>query len=115
YAAPAGERMRSTQAKVQEALGRGSLVYRYGFQTEDGLSPGEGTFTVCGFWAVQCLVQSGDVEEGRRMFEALLRYGNDVGLFSEEIDPASGAALGNFPQVFTHVGVINAALALAAA
>ena len=62
---------------------------------------------------MECLARAGDVAAATRAFERLLTYGNDVGLFAEEIDPASGAALGNFPQAFTHVGLINAALTLA--
>jgi GH15 family glucan-1,4-alpha-glucosidase len=103
--------MQATCARILDSLGRDGLVYRY--HGEDGLPPGEGTFGICSFWAVECLARGGDVASATRTFEQLLGYANDVGLFAEEIDPATGAALGNFPQAFTHVGLINAALTLA--
>jgi GH15 family glucan-1,4-alpha-glucosidase len=88
-------------------------VRRYRADTADGLPAGEGAFGLCSFWAVECLARGGDLEAARAAFEDLLGYANDVGLYAEEIDPESGAALGNFPQAFTHVGLINAALTLA--
>jgi GH15 family glucan-1,4-alpha-glucosidase len=106
-------RMRSTCARIHEKLARDSLLYRYETETNDGLPSGEGAFGICSFWAVECVVQSGDVLGATRAFEQLLSYANDVGLFAEEIDPNTGAALGNFPQAFTHIGLINAALTLA--
>ncbi|HEX4993042.1 MAG TPA: glycoside hydrolase family 15 protein [Rubrobacteraceae bacterium] len=108
-------RMRSTCARIQERLGRDGLLYRYETGTDDGLPPGEGAFGICSFWAVECQARGGDVEGAKRAFERLLPYANDVGLFAEEIDPETGAALGNFPQAFTHIGLINAALTLAEA
>ena len=107
-------RMRSTCARIHERLGRDSLVYRYERGTDDGLPTGEGAFGICSFWAVECQARGGNVAAATRAFEQLLVYGNDVGLFAEEIDPETGAALGNFPQAFTHVGLINAALTLGA-
>jgi GH15 family glucan-1,4-alpha-glucosidase len=113
YADPAGERMRGTAARIVERLGAGNgLLYRY--FSDDGLPGGEGAFGICSFWGAESLALEGRQQEAIRWFETLLRYANDVGLFSEEIDPASGALLGNFPQAFTHVGAINAALTLAA-
>src|SRR5262249_45933739 len=106
-------RMRSTCARIREHLGRDGLIYRYRTGTDDGLPPGEGAFGICSFWAVDCLARAGELEAATGAFERLLAYGNDLGLFSEEIDPDTGAALGNFPQAFTHVGLINAALTLA--
>ena len=106
-------RMEGTWRCIDERLGRNGLLYRY--DIDDGLSSEEereGTFGICGFWAVEFLARSGRTEEARERFEHLLQYANDVGLYSEEIDPESGAALGNFPQAFTHVGLISAALAL---
>ena len=105
-------RMRSTFERVKAQLAHGSLFYRYASETDDGLSGGEGAFGMCSFWAVEYVAKRGDVPTATRMFEELLTYGNDVGLFAEEIDPVSGAALGNFPQAFTHIGLINAALTL---
>jgi GH15 family glucan-1,4-alpha-glucosidase len=105
-------RMVSTCARIHERLGRDGLIYRYAEDTADGLPPGEGTFGVCGFWAVECRARAADQRGATHAFERLLACANDVGLFAEEIDPDTGAALGNFPQAFTHVGLINAALTL---
>ncbi|MBA3884249.1 MAG: glycoside hydrolase family 15 protein [Acidobacteria bacterium] len=104
------DRMRATYARVREALGAGTgLLYRY--RTED--SPGEGAFGICSFWGAEYLALGGGTpEEARGVFEHLCGFANDVGLFAEEIDPSTGAALGNFPQAFTHVGLINAAVSL---
>jgi GH15 family glucan-1,4-alpha-glucosidase len=93
-----------------ERLGCGPLIYRY-HQAND-LPPSEGTFGICSFWAVECMARGGDVDGATAAFEQLLTYANDLGLFAEEIDPNTGEALGNFPQAFTHVGLINAALTL---
>jgi GH15 family glucan-1,4-alpha-glucosidase len=110
YASGSDPRVRSTCARIRERLGNGALVYRY--HPTDG-TPGEGAFGVCGFWAVGCRARAGELEDAARAFERLLGYANDVGLFAEEIDPETGAAPGNFPQAFTHVGLVNAALTLA--
>jgi GH15 family glucan-1,4-alpha-glucosidase len=106
-------RMRSTCARIHEKLAHDGLVYRYETGTDDGLPPGEGAFGICSFWAVECVARGGNVGAAARTFEQLLAYANYVGLFAEEVDPDSGAALGNFPQAFTHIGLINAALTLA--
>ncbi|HJR15468.1 MAG TPA: glycoside hydrolase family 15 protein, partial [Gemmatimonadales bacterium] len=111
YADPGSVRMRGTLSAVQARLGRGHLLYRY--LTDDGLPPGEGAFGICGFWGVTAQALAGDRDRAEKAFEHLLGYANDVGLFAEEIDPESGAALGNYPQAFTHVGLIDAALTLA--
>ena len=113
YADPASPRMRGTLAAVRARLGRNGLLHRY--LTDDGLPPGEGAFGICSFWAVTAQALAGDRDGAGKTFELLLGYANDVGLFAEEIDPESGAALGNFPQAFTHVGLIDAALTLAGA
>ncbi|MGQ0560735.1 MAG: glycoside hydrolase family 15 protein [Gemmatimonadota bacterium] len=110
YADASSERMRGTHARVRERLGAHGLLYRY--LVPDGLPEGEGTFTLCSFWAVIHLALAGQLERAQQEFEYLLRFANDVGLFSEEIEPATGAALGNFPQAFTHLGLINAAVTL---
>jgi GH15 family glucan-1,4-alpha-glucosidase len=114
YKDPRHARMRSTFERIHERLGRNGLLYRYerGF---DGLSPPEGAFGICSFWAIDNLAKRGDVEAAGKAFEHVLSYANDVGLFAEEIDVETGAALGNFPQAFTHVGLITAALAIAEA
>jgi GH15 family glucan-1,4-alpha-glucosidase len=113
YIEGTNSRMRSTCARIHEKLATGELVHRYETGTDDGLPPGEGAFGLCSFWAVECVARGGNVEGATRTFEQLLAYANDVGLFAEEIDPDTGAALGNFPQAFTHIGLINAALTLA--
>jgi GH15 family glucan-1,4-alpha-glucosidase len=103
-------RMRATWRRVRERLGaRDGLLHRY----RNAESPGEGAFGACGFWGAEVLaLGAGTAGEAREAFERLCRFANDVGLFAEEIDPAHGEALGNFPQAFTHVGLVNAALSL---
>jgi GH15 family glucan-1,4-alpha-glucosidase len=112
YADPQSPRMRGTLARVRDRLGADGLLYRY-LDEDDGLPGSEGAFGICGFWGVEARALQGEVVAARGDFERLLSFGNDVGLFAEEIDPKDGAALGNFPQAFTHVGVINAAVTLA--
>jgi len=104
-------RMRSTFTHIVAQLGANGLLYRYPFHL-DGLPPGEGAFAAGSFWAVQCLEEQGLHDTACRHFERLLSLSNHLGLFAEEIDPATGAALGNFPQAYTHVGLINAALSI---
>jgi GH15 family glucan-1,4-alpha-glucosidase len=110
YADPANLRMRNTYRCIRERLGVDGLLFRY--LGPDGLPPGEGAFGICGFWGVEYLARQGDLEGAVRNFEHLLSFANDVGLFAEEVDPETGFSLGNFPQAFTHVGLINAALAI---
>jgi GH15 family glucan-1,4-alpha-glucosidase len=112
YREPGHPRMRATLDRIQERLGRDGLLYRYE-PGMDGLAAREGAFGICSFWAVDNLAKRGDIDAGERLFEHILSFANDVGLFAEEIDVGTGAALGNFPQAFTHVGLINAATALA--
>jgi GH15 family glucan-1,4-alpha-glucosidase len=92
------------------------LVYRY--RTEDsvdGLAGGEGTFLLCTFWLAQALAQAGELERARRVFTIAIASLNDVGLLSEEVDPSTGELLGNFPQAFSHIGLVNAAWAISEA
>ncbi|HET9448172.1 MAG TPA: glycoside hydrolase family 15 protein, partial [Steroidobacteraceae bacterium] len=107
-------RMRGTYDLICQRLGRNGLFHRYE-RDVDGLTPGEGAFGICSFWAIDHLVCRGDLDDARRMFEHVISFANDLGLFAEEIDPEDGAQLGNFPQAFTHVGLIFAALSLARA
>jgi GH15 family glucan-1,4-alpha-glucosidase len=88
----------------------GELVYRY--RHSDGLEGEEGAFSICTFWLAQALTMIGERERAERVFRRMLRHANHVGLYSEEIDPQSGAFLGNFPQAFTHIALINCAAAL---
>jgi GH15 family glucan-1,4-alpha-glucosidase len=92
------------------------LVYRY--RTEggvDGLAGEEGTFLLCTFWLAQALAMADQVERARAVFERAARYANDLGLLAEEVDPVSGELLGNFPQAFSHIGLVNAAWAISQA
>jgi GH15 family glucan-1,4-alpha-glucosidase len=104
--------MAATCARIHERLGHDGLISRYAETTHDGLPAGEGAFGICSFWAVECRARGGDLAGATATFERLLGYANDVGLLAEEVDWETGAALGNFPQAFTHVGLINAALTL---
>jgi GH15 family glucan-1,4-alpha-glucosidase len=88
-----------------------SLVYRYEPGDGDGLTGEEGTFSICTFWLVEALTRAGRVEEARLIFEKMLTYASPLGLYSEELGP-SGEFLGNFPQAFTHIGCISAAVNL---
>jgi GH15 family glucan-1,4-alpha-glucosidase len=74
-----------------------------------GLSGEEGTFVICSFWLVSCLAMAGELDRAEQLFDQLAGYANDVGLFAEEIDTKNGEQLGNFPQAFSHIGLINAA------
>jgi GH15 family glucan-1,4-alpha-glucosidase len=111
YVEPTSPRMLATCARVHERLGKNGLLYRYRM-ANDGLPPGEGAFGIASFWAVDCRCRQGAVDAAAAAFEHLCTLANDVGLFAEELDPETGAPLGNFPQAFTHVGLIDAALTL---
>ena len=103
-------RVVSTVACIRRELADRPLLRRYlTEETDDGLPGGEGAFALCSFWLVQSLARMVEVEEATRLFEQLLGFGNHLGLFSEMVDPGTGAALGNFPQAFTHIGLILAA------
>jgi len=110
---PAGDpRVKGTVAAIQRELMVDGLVHRYppeGSQSVDGLPPGEGTFLACTFWLADNLALMGRRDEALAIFERLLTLRNDVGLLAEEFDPASGHHLGNFPQAFSHVALVNTA------
>ncbi|MGH3564171.1 MAG: glycoside hydrolase family 15 protein, partial [Mycobacterium sp.] len=94
------------------------LVYRYRTDIDrnvDGLTGGEGTFLLCTFWLAHALASSGQIARAREVFDRAISYRNDVGLLSEEVDPATGELLGNFPQAFSHIGLVDAAWAIAQA
>ena len=101
-------RMASTIETLRRELSQGDLVYRH----RNDETGGEGAFLICSFWLIECLTLQGKLDEAEALFDALCQRANDVGLYSEEIDAHTGAFLGNFPQAFTHIGLINAALAL---
>lgn len=102
----------STLRAVGEKLMDDSLVHRYSIDTGfDGLQGAEGTFNMCSFWYVECVARAGDLQKARFYFEKMLGYANHLGLFAEETGN-SGEQLGNFPQAFTHLSLISAALYL---
>jgi GH15 family glucan-1,4-alpha-glucosidase len=107
-------RMRATIEAIADRLtDERGLVYRYRTSDGvDGLAGTEGTFLLCTFWLAQALAMAGCAARAREVFERAARYANDVGLLAEEIDPGSGEPLGNFPQAFSHIGLINAAWAI---
>src|SRR3546814_11320686 len=111
YGNPEDARMRTTFERIEARLGRDGLFYRYEPQFDAVAAP-EGAFGICSFWAIENLARRGDLGRAERLFEGMLGHANDVGLFAEEIDPENGEALGNFPQAFTHIGLINAAVAI---
>jgi GH15 family glucan-1,4-alpha-glucosidase len=112
---------------AQRLSGDGGLLYRYrpyddAGQTQgqkphdlssiDGLPGSEGAFLACTWWLVSDLCRMGEIEEAQRRMEHLLSFASPLGLYSEEVDPATGALLGNYPQAFTHIGLINSAVTL---
>jgi len=111
FADPKSHRMQSTLDRILERLGDGHLIKRYE-GVDDGLAGEEGAFVLCCFWAVEALAVSGRIDEAVDRFHKLCGHMNDVGLMAEEIDVRTGEALGNFPQAFSHVGLINAAAAI---
>jgi GH15 family glucan-1,4-alpha-glucosidase len=111
FAGPTDPRFLSSLDRIGRELVSDSLVYRYAATGHDGLDGAEGTFNLCSFWYVDALTHAGRLKEARMVFEKMLTYANHVGLYAEEIGP-SGEALGNFPQAFTHLALISAAVNL---
>ncbi len=105
-------RMLSTIDAILEQLVVDDLRYRY-LDAPEGLSGGEATFVLCTFWLIDALILAGREAEAQRLFERMLGRATSLGLYAEEIDPTTGAHLGNFPQAFSHIGLINAAVSLA--
>ncbi len=106
------ERMRSTIDAVDRELTEDGMVLRYRNASglnADGLAGEEGTFVICTYWLVSCLARAGELERAERLFERLSGYSTDLGLLAEEVDTDSDELLGNFPQAFSHIGLINAA------
>ena len=101
------EVMQATVRHVRERLGRGDYLLRY--DAPDGIEGQEGAFLICSFWLVDALLATGEVDDAERLLDRLLGCANHVGLYPEEIDPASGAFLGNFPQALTHLALIGSA------
>src|SRR5439155_24782488 len=106
------QRMRATIDAIADDLTEDGLVLRYRNEeglNADGLEGEEGTFVICSFWLVSALAQAGEVDRAEELFDQLASYANDVGLLAEEIDTANDELLGNFPQAFSHIGLIKAA------
>jgi GH15 family glucan-1,4-alpha-glucosidase len=106
---PSDPRVIGTVAAIERELLHDGLVRRYATEGQDGLPPGEGVFIACSFWLVDCYAMMGRMDEAERLFARLLAIRNDVGLLAEEYDPRAGRMLGNFPQAFSHVGLVNSA------
>lgn len=105
-------RVRATLDRIAKELSVDGFVYRY-LDGADGLPGGEATFLICSFWLVDNLALTGQLERARGLFERLCGCANDLGLLAEEVDPRTGELLGNFPQAFSHIGLINSAIQLA--
>ena len=116
FLSPDDPRVRGTLEAVRRDLLVDGFVQRYrhdhAVESVDGLPPGEGAFFLCSFWFVDNLVLLGELDEAREMFERLLSLRNELGLLSEEYDPTSGRLVGNFPQAFSHIGLVNTAMLL---
>ena len=105
------ERVRATVLAIADELTVDGLVLRYRVEeTDDGLSGEEGTFAICSFWLVSALAEIGEHDRARSLCEKMLSFASPLGLYAEEIDPRSGRHLGNFPQAFTHLALINAVM-----
>jgi GH15 family glucan-1,4-alpha-glucosidase len=108
---PEDPRVRATVLAVADELTVDGMVLRYRTdETDDGLSGEEGTFTICSFWLVSALCEIGELDRARELCEKLLSYASPLQLYAEEIDPRSGRHLGNFPQAFSHLALINAVM-----
>jgi GH15 family glucan-1,4-alpha-glucosidase len=104
-------RIKATVLAIADELTRDGLVLRYQVsETDDGLAGEEGTFTICSFWLVSALSEIGEHRRARDLCEKVLSYASPLLLYAEEIDPKSGRHLGNFPQAFTHLALINAVM-----
>jgi GH15 family glucan-1,4-alpha-glucosidase len=106
---PEDERVRATVMAIRDELTEGGLVLRYRTEeTDDGLRGEEGTFLICSFWLVSALSEIGEHREAEHLCERLLSYASPMGLYAEELEASSGRHLGNYPQAFTHLALINA-------
>ncbi len=109
FLAPEDERVRATVMAIRDELTEGGLVLRYRTDaTDDGLRGEEGTFLICSFWLVSALSEIGEHREAEHLCERLLSYSSPLELYAEELEASSGRHLGNYPQAFTHLALINA-------
>src|SRR5690606_333310 len=103
-------RVRGTLAAIERELLHDGFVLRYSTkQVDDGIGGREGAFLACSFWLADAYAMDGRIEEAKTLFERLLTLRNDLGLLAEEYDPVDGRLLGNFPQGFSHIGLVNTA------
>jgi GH15 family glucan-1,4-alpha-glucosidase len=101
--------VRATVLAIADELTEDGLVLRYRVAgTDDGFASDEGTFTICSFWLVSALAEIGEMQRARQLCEKLLSHASPLALYAEQIDAVSGRQLGNFPQAFTHLALINA-------
>ena len=114
YCDASSPRMRSTCKVICENLSSNGLIWRYR-HVDDGVTGPEGSFGICNFWMAEVLARAGKLDQARHYFEQILKRENTVGLWPEEVDTATGEYLGNYPQGFTHIGLINAAIAISKA
>src|SRR6185436_195491 len=104
------ERLRATVDAIADELSDGGFVLRYRTdETDDGLHGEEGTFLICSFWLVSALTIVGELDRARELMERLLRIASPLGLYAEEFEAGTGRHLGNFPQAFSHLALIEAA------
>jgi GH15 family glucan-1,4-alpha-glucosidase len=109
---PTDPRMTGTVAAIERELSCNGLLLRYQTDGHDGLAGHEGAFLLCSFWLVEVYALQGRTDEAEALFERLLGFANDLGLLAEEVDTETGEMLGNYPQAFSHVGLVTAAIAL---
>jgi GH15 family glucan-1,4-alpha-glucosidase len=108
---PDDPRVRKTVLAIADELTVDGLVLRYPVEeTDDGIAETEGAFAICSFWLVSALVEIGELDRARALCERLLSFASPLGLYAEEFDPNTGRHLGNFPQAFTHLALINAVM-----
>jgi GH15 family glucan-1,4-alpha-glucosidase len=108
---PDDPRIKATVLAIADELTVEGLVLRYKLdETDDGLRGEEGTFAICSFWLVSALAEIGELDRARQLCGKLLSFASPLGLYAEELDPYSGRHLGNFPQAFTHLALINAVM-----
>jgi GH15 family glucan-1,4-alpha-glucosidase len=111
YCDARSEKFLATRKSVIDELSSKGMVFRYP-PGSDGIAEPEGSFAICGFWLAESFVYSGDAKEAEAWFESIACRANSCGLLAEEMDPVSEGFLGNFPQGFSHIGLINAATAI---